>query len=119
QARGESWHFWYVGVRVGSIAATEGLKGSTLWVWDCGFHTGSRDGLRSGSATSYAAARKAFEAAWLEYLPTRTAADFDGWRHQAAWTAEKYARWDRGDRSAPPWPLPGFVFREQKCDGQD
>ena len=53
----------------------------------------------------------AFEAAWTAYLPTRTPADFDNWRHHAAWTAEKYARFDRGDRNAPPWPLPGFVFR--------
>lgn len=113
-ARGETWHIWYDGVRVGSIAAAEGLKGSTHWVWDCGFHTGTPHGLRSGSAPSYAAAREAFEAAWAEYLPTRTPADFDDWRHQAAWTAEKYARWDRGDRTAPPWPLPGFVFRAKK-----
>ena len=58
-------------------------------------------------------AREAFERAWVQYLPTRTPADFDDWRHHAAWTAEKYARWDRGERGAPDWPLPGFVFRHR------
>ena len=115
EARGEVWPIWYDGVMVGTIAATECLRGTTHWAWTCGFDTGSLDpGRRSGSASTYAAARTAFEAAWTAYLPTRTPADFDNWRHHAAWTAEKYARFDRGDRSAPPWPLPGFVFRATK-----
>jgi bifunctional non-homologous end joining protein LigD len=114
EARSESWHVWYDGVRVGTITASIGLRASVNWVWTCGFHTGLPDGKqRSGTATSYADARGDFEAAWAVYLPTRTPEYFDAWRHHTAWTAEKYARWERGDRGAPPWPLPGFVFRHR------
>ena len=115
EARSESWHIWYDDVRVGTISAVAGLQGSSHWAWTCGFHAGLPDGKqRSGTADRYAVAREAFETAWAEYLPTRSAEAFDDWRHQTAWTAEKYASWDRGKRGAPPWPLPGFVFRAKK-----
>src|SRR3954447_3543033 len=113
-APSETWHIWYDGVRVGTIAAVKSPKGSH-WAWTCGFHTGFPDGKeRGGTAQSYSAAREAFEAAWANYLPTRTAADFDDWRHNQAWPSEKYAGWERGERGAPPWPLPGFAFRSKK-----
>ena len=44
---------------------------------------------------TFEAARAAFEAAWRDYLPKRTDADFEEWRQDAAWHAAKYARWDR------------------------
>lgn len=118
QARGEAWQIWYDDVRVGSIVQAAGLGASTHWAWSCGFHPGSdlRD-HRGGSAATFRAARAAFVAAWAEYLPKCMPEGFDEWRHQAAWTAEKYARWERGERSAPPWPLPGFVFRAAKNAG--
>ena len=28
------------------------------------------------------------------------------WRHRQTWTAEEYARRDRGERTASPWQLP-------------
>ena len=90
EARGETWSIRYDGVRVGTIAALAGLNGSTQWVWSCGFHTGLPAGrIRNGATPAMPDARKGFEAAWVEYLPTRKPADFDDWRHHAAWTAEK------------------------------
>jgi hypothetical protein len=50
---------------------------------------------RHGTAASFETARAAFEAAWREYVPKRSEADFDEWRQDAAWHAAKYARWDR------------------------
>ena len=112
EAPSETWHLWYDDVHVGTIAKAEGLRGFIYWTWDCGFSVnGAGRDHRSGAAATYEDARVAFLAAWAEYLPKRTLEDFDNWRHEAAWTAEKYARWDRGERTAPPWPLPGFVFR--------
>ena len=99
-------------MRVGTIAKAEGLRGFNYWTWDCGFSVnGAGRDHRSGAAATYEDARVA---AWAEYLPRRTPEEFDDWRHEAAWTAEKYARWHRGERTAPPWPLPGFVFRAAK-----
>ncbi len=37
------------------------------------------------------------------FLPNRTEADFQAWRDQQAWTAEKYRRFDRGERMPPDW----------------
>jgi hypothetical protein len=39
---------------------------------------------RYGRAASFEAARAEFEAAWREYLPKRSEADFGEWRHRAA-----------------------------------
>jgi hypothetical protein len=44
-----------------------------------------------------------------EYLPLRSEADFEEWRHQEAWTAEKYRRFDRGERMPPDWKPPQHV----------
>ena len=42
--------------------------------------------------------RAGFDAAWWEYLPRRSEADFQSWRDQEAWTERKYAMWERGER---------------------
>jgi len=34
-------------------------------------------------------------------------AHFQAWRDQEAWTAEKYRRFDRGERMPPDWSAPG------------
>jgi hypothetical protein len=52
-------------------------------------------------------ARADFEAAWRVFLSKRTEADFQAWRDQEAWTAEKYRRFDRGERMPPDWKPPG------------
>jgi hypothetical protein len=57
---------------------------------------------RYATAASFPAARAAFEAAWREYLPKRSEADFEEWRLDAAWHAAKYGRWDhKGERQIP------------------
>ena len=53
---------------------------------------------RYGTSASFEAARVAFEAAWRDFLPKRSEADFKAWRDQEAWTAEKYRRFDRHER---------------------
>jgi hypothetical protein len=54
---------------------------------------------RYGTAATFNDAREAFEAAWRDYLPSRTEADFEERRQDAAYHAAKYARRDRkGER---------------------
>src|SRR4051812_34472517 len=83
--------------RFGTIAASPGLNGIGR-----GIAASTLARLTANSEATYDAARKVFEAGWQRYLPTRTPADFHEWRHHVAWTAEKYARWDRGEREPPP-----------------
>jgi hypothetical protein len=99
--RPETWHVLYAGVRVGVIVERSGAPPSSdQWQWVCGFYPGSNPGDdRRGTSATFEAARAAFEAAWRDYLPKRTEADFEEWRQDAAWHAAKYARWDRkGER---------------------
>jgi hypothetical protein len=115
QSRIERWQIWYNDVHVSTIEQREGLNGLVHWGWSCGFHPGSNiSDHRRGLGSSYPAAQDAFLTAWASYLPKLSAGGFDEWRHQTEWTAEKYARWERGERGALPWPLPGFVCRVAK-----
>jgi hypothetical protein len=50
---------------------------------------------------------RAFEAAWRDYLPKRTEADFQKWRDQRDRTAHKYALWDAGKQLPPNEWEPG------------
>jgi hypothetical protein len=71
----------------------------------CGFYPGGNPGDdRHGTAASFEAARAAFEAAWREYLPNRSDADFQAWREQQRWTERKYAMWERGQRFTSQHP---------------
>lgn len=99
-ARGERWEVWYGDVMVGAIGRRSGAPAhQPAWEWHCGFYPGSEPGeRRSGVAVDLEAARAAFLRAWEEFLPRRTEADFEQWRQQQAYTAAKYARWDRGER---------------------
>jgi hypothetical protein len=101
----ETWHVQYAGVRVGVICQRSGAPPSAeQWEWSCGFYPGSNPGDdRYGVARDFAAARTAFEAAWRNYLPKRSEADLQAWRDQQAWTAEKYRRFDHGERMPPDW----------------
>jgi hypothetical protein len=96
-------------VRVGVIVERSGgPPTSDQWQWCCGFYPGSDPGDdRHGTAASFEAARAAFEAAWRDYLPNRTDADFQSWRDQVAWTGEKYRRFDRHALMPPDWKPPG------------
>jgi hypothetical protein len=85
-----TWHVHYAGVRVGVIVERSGIANSA----EPGEH-------RYGTSASFEAAREAFEAAWRDFLPKRSEADFQAWRDQEAWTAEKYRRFDRHERMPP------------------
>ena len=57
----------------------------------------------SGTGATFDKARKDFEAAWSVFLSKRTEADFQQWRDQRDFTAEKYRRFDRGERMPINW----------------
>ena len=103
--RQECWLVYYGDVHAGTIAIRTGVPvHEDQWGWRCGFYPGSNPGDdRHGTAASLDAARAAFEAAWREYLPKRSEADFEEWRDQEAWTAEKYRRFDRHERMPSDW----------------
>jgi hypothetical protein len=109
-ANQETWLIFYDGdVRVGSIGLRSGNPTTTdPWSWSCGFYPGSDPGdCSSGTAETFWEARNAFEAAWRVFLAKRMEADFQAWRDQRDWTAQKYALWDAGLRSPPPEWEPG------------
>src|SRR6201993_5630075 len=88
----ECWRIYYANVHVGTIAQCIGNPvAAPKWQWRCGFYPGSRPGeCTSGTTATFQAAREAFEAAWCVFLSNRSEADFEAWRDQQAWTAEKY-----------------------------
>jgi hypothetical protein len=57
----------------------------------------------SGTAATFGMARADFRRVWEVFLSKRTDADFRAWRDQRDRTAEKYPRFDRGERM-PPGP---------------
>ena len=103
--RPDCWHVYYGDVRVGTIARRVGNPFDTdPWEWSCGFYPGSHPREhQSDTAATFEQARADFERAWAAFLPNRTEADFQAWRNQQAWTAEKYRRFDRGERMPPDW----------------
>jgi hypothetical protein len=98
----ECWRVYFGDVHVGTISMGAGSPLHTdQWSWRCGFYPvrmycRHRRDVRGG-------ARAAFETAWRVFLSKRTDADFEAWREHQAWTAEKYRRFDRGERMPPDW----------------
>ena len=101
----EHWIIQYGDVRVGSIGLREGNPTHTdQWQWRCGFYPGSEPGeCTSGTAGTFEDARVAFASAWPTFLAMRTEADFEEWRRHQVWTAEKYRRFERGERMRHDW----------------
>jgi hypothetical protein len=82
--------------------------GEDPWSWACGFYPGCHPRECSGGTTeTFEQARADFEDAWRVFLANRTEADFRAWREQRDWTAEKYRRFDRGERMPPDWRASG------------
>jgi hypothetical protein len=106
--RQECWHIYYGGIHVGTITERAGNPHDTeAWEWRCGFYPGSNPGeCTSGTADTFEQARGDFEKAWRVFLSSRTEADFQAWRDQRDWTAEKYRRFDRHERMPPGWKPP-------------
>ena len=77
--RQDCWHVYYGDVHVGTIAIRAGVPVDVdRWGWDCGFYPRSHHGLQvQGTAETFDQARTDFEAAWKEYLPKCSQADFD------------------------------------------
>jgi hypothetical protein len=103
--RQECWLIYYGDVHAGTIMERTGNPHDTEpWEWRCGFYPGGPHGdHRFGCAATFEDARAAFESAWGLYHPKCTEAGFEEWRDQEAWTAEKYRRFDRGERMPPDW----------------
>jgi hypothetical protein len=101
----ETWLIYFGDVHVGALSRSVGNPNAApQWQWRCGFYPGSAPGeCKSGTAASFEAARSAFGAAWRVFLLNRTEADFQAWRRQRDWTAEKYRRFDRGERMPHDW----------------
>jgi hypothetical protein len=91
------------------VERSGGANTAEPWQWICGFYPGSPGDERYGTAASFETVRSAFEAAWQEYLPKRSEADFQAWRDEEAWTERKYAMRARGERL--PSQMPSSLMR--------
>jgi hypothetical protein len=94
--RPDCWHIFYGDVQAGTIARRAGVPSDVdQWGWDCGFYPRSHAGHRfDGTAATFEIARAEFEAAWKDYLPHCTEADFTENRRERAATAWKYRMCD-------------------------
>jgi len=52
---------------------------------------------------TFAEAYASFDCDWQALQPELPEGAFDQWRRQRNWTAEKYRRFDRGERMPPDW----------------
>jgi hypothetical protein len=104
------------GVRVGFTTERSGNPYRTdrfaLAMWDLPRQRAGRGSRRY--SRHLRRSKAAFEAAWCDYLPPRTEADFDEWRNDRDGTAQKYAMWDAGKQLEPPsygpgWPASRFM----------
>jgi hypothetical protein len=104
-ANEEKWLVFFGDVHVGTIGIRSGIPhDEDPWGWSCGFYPGSAPGeFLTGTAVDFDQARADLEAAWRIFSAKRTEADYQAWRHQRDWTAEKYRRFDRGERMPPDW----------------
>jgi hypothetical protein len=98
------------------MATSESARSRSAWA----SRTISRDGLElwllsrqpsrectGGAAATLEQAKADFEKAWAVFLSNRTEVDFQEWRDQQDWAAEKYRRFDRGER------MPSDLGREK------
>jgi hypothetical protein len=59
-----------------------------------------------GTADTFDQPRAAFEAAWQVFAANCPERDYQAWRDQHDWTAEKYRRFDRGEPMPRDWRAP-------------
>jgi hypothetical protein len=99
----ETWLVYLTDVHVGTISVGN-PNAAPQWQWRCGFYPGSEPGeCKAGTSPTLDQARTDFERAWQVFSAKRTEADYQAWRDQGAWTAEKYRRFDRGERMPLDW----------------
>lgn len=99
--RPDCWRIFCGDICAGWIAKAATVNAASVWNWSAGFYPGSGPGeIRSGTANSFEEAKAKFERAWLAFASSRTPEDFEEWRDQRDWTAQKYAARDRGEQVA-------------------
>ena len=101
----ETWLIYLADVHVGTIMRSVGNPNAApLWQWRSGFYPGSKPGeCKAGTSPTFEQARADFENAWQVFSAKRTEADYQAWRDQRDWTAEKYRRFDQGERMPSDW----------------
>ena len=103
-AREECWHIYYGAC---ASARSQDASATRLTLTPGNGYPGSHPReCTSDTSETFEQARTDFEAAWAVFLSKRTPADFQAWREQQAWTAEKYRRFERGERMPPGWKPP-------------
>lgn len=107
--RPDCWRIHWTDVCVGWVALHATVGGASEWSWRVTMYPGSNPGEGyGGSASTFDEAREKFMPAWLKFANSRTPQDFQDWRDHDRMIAEKYARFDRGDRSPPDFSrIPG------------
>ncbi|MGM4870527.1 hypothetical protein AB7645_04790 [Bradyrhizobium sp. 956_D2_N1_5] len=85
---------YFTDVRIGTIGARAGVPmHADQWGWSIGLYPGTEPGTwRSGIASTFEAAREAFDTAWTELLPAIPDNAFAEWRHDRDWRAEMKAK---------------------------
>jgi hypothetical protein len=102
--RQQCWEVYFGDVHVGTIAERTGNPTPSLG-------NGGAASIPARALANALAARRRHspkrapisKTAWKVFLSNRSEADFQEWRNQEAWTAEKYRRFDRGERMPPDW----------------
>ena len=91
----ETWHVHFGDVHIGTIGERAGVPVDVdQWDWSCGFYPGLKPGQhRNGTAESFEAARRDFEAAWNTLLPEIPQAAFDAYRKERAFHAWMEGMW--------------------------
>jgi len=75
------------------------------WGWSRGFYPRShRLEHHDGTAETFEQARAVFEAAWRDYLPGCTEADFTEYRRQRAWSPRPFLTLNRSRSNSPYIP---------------
>ncbi len=85
----ERWRVFFGDIQIGVIGVRAGLPTNVdQWSWSCRSYPASHRGVReNGTATSFDAARTAFEDAWYRLLPQLTEVDFAERRRERAFDA--------------------------------
>jgi hypothetical protein len=98
ESRQEYWLIYYGDVHVGTIAVRSGIMTSRNGAGAAGsIRAPCPVSAQPARLSPSKQARAAFESAWRVFLSKRTEADFDAWRDQRDWAAERYHRFDRGE----------------------
>ncbi|WP_141382266.1 hypothetical protein, partial [Bradyrhizobium elkanii] len=96
----ETWQIYFTDVRNGAIGVRAGVPvHADQWEWSLGFYPGMDPGTgRRGIATTFEAAREAFENAWSELQLSIPDNAFAEWHRDRDWRAAVAAKRARGEK---------------------